>query len=268
MSGESRRAEAPQGPPWSLDLLADLHAGVLDGPTADELRRQVEADPEAREIMAALDATSTDLADLPPLTIPDDVSARIDAALQDEVRNWGHTPQQEPAQPAPAAGEAQVVDFAAAKARRRRRTTIGAGLVGVAAAAAAVIVAVLPGTGEDSNTAQPPVPSTQPSGGQGAPLALSGDQVTLDGQQFSQVMSSDQYISALADPQQLIGCLQANGVRGGKPMGAREITLDGQPGQLLILPGGGIGKFRLLAVGPDCGKGHPSTISDSTFGGG
>ena len=57
MSGESRRAEAPQGPPWSLDLLADLHAGVLDGPTADELRRQVEADPEAREIMAALDAT-------------------------------------------------------------------------------------------------------------------------------------------------------------------------------------------------------------------
>lgn len=274
MSGESRRTGAPQGPPWSLDLLADLHAGVLDGPTADELRRQVEADPEAREIMAALDATTTDLADLPPLTVPDDVSARIDAALQDEVRNW--TRESAPAQPAqqmptmsaPAGNGAQVVDFAAAKARRRRRTTIGAGLVGVAAAAAAVVFAVLPGTGDDDNTAQPPVPtSTQPGAGHSAPLALAGDQVSLDGQQFSQVMTSDQYVSTLADPQQLIGCLQANGVRGGKPMGAREITLNGRPAQLLILPGGGLGKFRLLAVGADCGPGNPSTVSDSTFGG-
>lgn len=274
MSGESRRIGAPQGPPWSLDLLADLHAGVLDGPTADELRRQVEADPEAREIMAALDATTTDLADLPPLTIPDDVSARIDAALQDEVRNW--TRESAPAQPAqptptmsaPAGKQAQVVDFAAAKARRRRRTTIGAGLVGVAAAAAAVVFAVLPGSGGDDNTAQPPVPTaTQPGAGHNAPLALAGDQVTLDGQQFSQVMTSDQYVSTLADPQQLIGCLQANGVRDGKPMGAREITLNGEPAQLLILPGGGLGKFRLLAVGTDCGPGNPSTVSDSTFGG-
>ncbi|WP_406688348.1 hypothetical protein REH65_17530 [Saccharopolyspora sp. ID03-671] len=276
MSGESGRAGAPQGPPWSLDLLADLHAGVLDGPTADELRRQVEADPEAREIMAALDATSADLSDLPPLTIPDDVSARIDAALQDEVRAW--TAEQEPTRPVPTmstpvtspaaatGGSAQVVDFAAAKARRRRRMTLGAGLVGVAAAAAAVIFAVLPGTGSDSHTAQPPAPSHQ-HGNQGAPLALSGDQVHLDGQQFSQVMSSDQYVSALADPQQLIGCLRANGVQGGTPMGAREITLNGKPAQLLILPGGGLGKFRLLAVGPDCASGNPSTISDSTFGG-
>ncbi|SFS85159.1 hypothetical protein [Saccharopolyspora flava] len=274
MSGESRRAGAPQGPPWSLDLLADLHAGVLDGPTADELRRQVEADPEAREIMAALDATSADLADLPPLTIPDDVSASIEAALQAEVR--ARSGEEDPTRPVPTMSTAatsgpagsggQVVDFAAAKARRRRRMTLGAGLVGVAAAAAAVIFAVLPGTGGDSNTAQPQAPSPQ-QGSQGGPLALAGDQVHLDGQQFSQVMSSDQYVSTLADPQQLIGCLQANGVRGGKPMGAREITLNGKPAQLLVLPGGGLGKFRLLAVGPDCGSGNPSTISDSTFGG-
>ncbi|WP_207920375.1 hypothetical protein [Saccharopolyspora aridisoli] len=271
MSGESRRTGAPQGPPWSLDLLADLHAGVLDGPTADELRQQVEADPEARQIMAALEATATDLADLPPLTIPDDVSARIDAALQDEVRYWTRESapaQQVPTMSAPAGNEARVVDFAAAKTRRRRRTTIGAGLVGVAAAAAAVVFAVLPGTGDDDNTAQPPVPTaTQPGEEHSAPLALAGDQVTLDGQQFSQVMASDQYVSTLADPQQLIGCLQANDVRGGKPMGAREITLNGRLAQLLVLPGGGLGKFRLLAVGTDCGPGNPSTVSDSTFGG-
>ncbi|MGW5642900.1 hypothetical protein ACWEV3_24280 [Saccharopolyspora sp. NPDC003752] len=271
MSGEQRRTGAPQGPPWSLDLLADLHAGVLDQQTADQLRVQVQDDPEAREILAALDATSSDLAALPPLTIPDDVAARIDAALEDEVRAWaqeqsGAAAPAEPVapQPAPAAEEGgQVIDFAAAKRRRRRKFTLGAGLVGVAAAAAAVVFSVLPNsTSSDSNQAQPGATTGRP-----APLALQGDQVTLNGEQFGEIMKSEQYSSALADPQRLIGCLQANGVTGGKPLGAREITLNGNPAQLLILPGGGLGKFRLLAVGPDCGPGNPAKISDSTFGG-
>ncbi|MGP4018630.1 hypothetical protein [Saccharopolyspora sp. 5N708] len=259
MSGEQRRTGAPQGPPWSLDLLADLHAGVLDQQTADQLRVQVEDDPEASEILAALDATSSDLAALPPLTIPDDVSARIDAALENEVRAWAQQ-QGAPAAP-PATAGGQVIDFAAAKQRRRRRYTLGAGLVGVAAAAAAVVFSVLPSTDSGGDQAQssatpPAVP----------PLALQGEQVQLDGEQFAELLKTEQYSSALADPQQLIGCLQANGVNGGKPLGAREITLNGRPAQLLILPGG-LGQFRLLAVGPECGPGNPATISDSTFGG-
>ena len=48
---------------------------------------------------------------------------------------------------------------------------------------------------------------------------------------------------------------------------AREITLDGQRALLLVLPGGEIGQFRLLAVGPECGPGNPATLSDATFGG-
>ncbi|GAA0507904.1 hypothetical protein GCM10011581_20250 [Saccharopolyspora subtropica] len=263
MSGEQRRSGAPQGPPWSLDLLADLHAGVLDQQTADELRVQVQDDPEAREILAALDATGADLAALPPLSIPDDVSARIEAALEDEVRAWAEQQGSAPATaPADQPG-AEIVDFAAAKRRRRRRFTLGAGLVGAAAAAAAVVFSVLPSTQTSSDLAQPNA-TTAPGRG---PLALQGDRVTLNGQQFSEVMGSEQYVSALTDPQQLIGCLQANGVSSGTPLGAREITLNGRLAQLLILPTGGLGQFRLLAVGPDCGPGNPATISDSTFGG-
>jgi hypothetical protein len=257
---------APASPPRSLDLLADLHAGVLDQQTADQLRVQVQDDPEAREILAALDATSSDLAALPPLTIPEDVSARIDAALENEVRAWAQqqsplasaTP---PADP-PAAAGGQVIDFAAAKQRRRRRYTLGAGLVGVAAAAATVIFAILPSTDSSSNEAQP---STSPPAL--PPLALQGERVQLGGEQLAELLETEQYSSALADPQQLIGCLQANGVNGGKPLGAREITFNGRPAQLLVLPGGGIGKFRLLAVGSECGPGNPATISDATFGG-
>ncbi|MFC7342547.1 hypothetical protein [Saccharopolyspora griseoalba] len=257
MSGEYRRAGAPQGPP-SLEELADLHAGVLDEPTAAELRRRVEADPEAEEMLAALDATSAELRDLPPLPIPGEVSTRIEDALAAEAAHR-QMPQQAP-------GGAQVVDLAAARRRRRQRWTLGAGLAGVAAAAAAVVFAVLPGTGADDERRAAPAPDAGPSG-QNAPMALQGDQVQLDGAQFSQVMRSDEYVRALQDPQQLISCLQANGVSGGKPMGAKEVTLDGQRAQLLILPGGGLGQFRLLAVGPGCGAGNPATISDGTFGG-
>ncbi|WP_190819841.1 anti-sigma factor [Saccharopolyspora pogona] len=270
MSGEQRRTGAPQGPPWSVDLLADLHAGVLDQQTADQLRVQVQDDPEAREILAALDATSADLAALPPLTIPDDVSARIDAALENEVRAWAQqqaatAPPAEPVAP-PAEQGGQVIDFAAAKQRRRRRFTLGAGLAGVAAAAAAVVFSVLPSNTDTSgsNQAQPQPAAT---GGAPAPLALRGEQVTLNGEQFGEIMKSEQYSSALTDPQWLIGCLQANGVNSGKPLGAREITLNGKPAQLLVLQGGAIGKFRLLAVGPECGPGNPAKVSDSTFGG-
>lgn len=271
MSGEQRRTGAPQGPPWSLDLLADLHAGVLDQQTADQLRVQVRDDPEAAEVLAALDATSADLAALPPLTIPDDVSARIDAALENEVRAWSQqqataAPQAEPVAP-PAEQGGQVIDFAAAKRRRRRRFTLGAGGIGVAAAAAAVVFSVLPSNTDTSGSSNQAQPQPTATGGAPAPLTLQGEQVTLNGEQFGEIMKSEQYSSALADPQRLIGCLQSNGVNSGKPLGAREITLNGKPAQLLVLQGGAIGKFRLLAVGPECGPGNPAKISDSTFGG-
>ena len=255
MSGEERRSGAPQGPPWSLDLLADFHAGVLDQETADQVRVQIQDDPEARDILAALDATTSDLGDLPPLTIPDDVSAQIEAALENEVKAWAA----EAAEPR----AAQVVDFEAAKRRRRRRFSLGAGVLAAAAAVTGIVVFAsgLGGSG-DTNTAQPTLgtPSGPP------PLAFQGE-VALSGPQFSEALAKPQYTSSLSDPQQLIGCLQANGVRSGKPMGAREITLDGKPGQLLILPAGGLGQFRLLTVGPDCGPGNPATLSDTTFGG-
>ncbi|MER6989411.1 hypothetical protein ABT337_14380 [Saccharopolyspora hirsuta] len=264
MSGEHRRTGAPQGPPWSLDLLADLHAGVLDEQTAEELRSQVQDDPEAREILAALDATSAELAELPPLTIPEDVSARIDAALENEVRAWAE--QQQAAAPAapPAEQGGQVIDFAAAKQRRRRRFTLGAGLVGVAAAAAAVVFSVLP-TNTESGVPQAQPPSPAPGGK--PPLALQGGEVNLSGAQFAETLTRQDYLGALSDPQQLLGCLQANGVSSGKPLGAREITLDGKPAQLMVLPTGETGQFRLLAVAPDCGPNNPAKISDSTFGG-
>ena len=59
MSGEQRRPDAPRsGPAWSLDLVAELHAGALDPDTADEVRSRAADDPEARVVLTAFDAAT------------------------------------------------------------------------------------------------------------------------------------------------------------------------------------------------------------------
>jgi hypothetical protein len=248
MSGEQRRSEASQEPWWSLDLLADLHAGALDADTARELDSRVQQDPAARKVLAALDATRADLAGMETPTIPDDVAARITAALANE------TP--------PGRAEGRVIDFADAR-RRRRRLGRGLGLLATAAAVVGIVVvaSTAPNTVPEAAGPPPASPQARP------PLALTGSQVRLDRAQLTDVLHSHQYSPALSDAQALQACLQANGVNNAKPLGAREVTLDGRPAQLMILPTTTIDRFRLIVVGPDCGPGNPATISDNTFGG-
>ncbi|WP_460958230.1 hypothetical protein [Parasphingorhabdus pacifica] len=303
MSGEKRRAGAPQGPPWPPDLLADLHAGVLDPEEADELRRQVGDDAEANAILTALDAVGQDLADLPEPAMPPEVAARLDAVLDAEAR--GRAQQQDDgstlraADTAPAqsndresrlhdsatdsaavgntatyradtghaaggdASGAEVIDLAAARKKRRRWWAASSGLLAAAALTGVVVLATMPGD-QGEQAADPPGRSAPPAAQSSPPLALSGGE--LGEQQFDEVFGADQ-LGALSDPEKLVGCLQANGIDSGKPLGARTVTVDGRPGQTLVLPAGEIGEFRILTVGPECGPGNPATISDTTFGG-
>lgn len=265
MSGEQRRPETPQGPPWSLDLVADLHAGVLDQETADELLPRIQADPAASELLAALEATSAELADLPAPALPDDVAAKLDDALEAELRAWSAAPEAENSDSGDARQDdpdrsAPVIDLAAARDRRRKRAGWTAGLITAAAAVTGIVVlgtTALQQTGDTDNAAAPPQDGPPP-------LALRGD--AFPANQLGQALGAEQY-GELADPAQLIGCLQANGVNSGNPLGAREVTINGEPGRALVLQGGGIGRFRILIVGPECGPDRPATISDSTLGG-
>jgi hypothetical protein len=77
--GDPPDRSAARSPEWSLDLLADLHAGVLTEQAATSLRARAIADPQARAVLAALDATVADLAALPtqgPARIPNAVAQR------------------------------------------------------------------------------------------------------------------------------------------------------------------------------------------------
>src|SRR5207248_6897432 len=124
MTDESRGIGGTIGPPWSVDVLAALHAGVLDDARAAELWPLVDADPEARAILDALDATQPDLASLaavPAPPMPAEFAARLDAALAAEAAAT-FPEQRTAAAPRPAGpGNAPVVDLAAARRRRNKR---------------------------------------------------------------------------------------------------------------------------------------------------
>src|SRR5271156_5465347 len=90
--GEAENSSADHGsagaePPLTVDVLADLQAGLLDDDAAARVRRQVREDPEAGRILRALNQVRRDLAaaGADPTTAsdaPPEVTARISAALR------------------------------------------------------------------------------------------------------------------------------------------------------------------------------------------
>jgi len=279
-SGSQVPSGDPMHDPLSLELLADLHAGVLDEQLTAVLRRRVAGDEQARTVLAALDATVADLADLADLPrqggvrMPDAVALRLDAALAAETQR-SIEPTQRSIEPTQGSDHpaAQVVDFGA----RRRRSAGWFGMGLVAAAAAMVVVASsvaqlagvleIPGTprGDD---ARGTATGVQPS----EPLALtSADLTNADpnrsdlGAALNQALA-DRGSDPLSPAGRIPDCLAANGVLGTEPLGALEITLDGRRGVLIVLPAGRIAQFRLLVVGLDCGPGNPSQLADTVVG--
>ncbi|SEP69381.1 hypothetical protein SAMN05216188_101201 [Lentzea xinjiangensis] len=244
MTGMER---VPMGPPWSVDLIADLHAGVLPPEVAAQLRPRVEADAEAREILQALDATLEDLRSLPPIPMPDHVAARIDAALAAEAR---------PAAP--------VVSLAEARKRRNRRLGLGGGVLVAAAAAFGIVMVMSPETRQQpSNNAQPPA-STSSAVTAEPPLALQRDEL---GSAVGEVLKAQNY-GPLETPDRLAGCLQGGGITSsGKPLGISPINLEGKNAVMAILPAG-LGQFRLVVLDPEtCGPDKPEgVLEDETVG--
>ena len=260
MTDMQQRGGIPGEPPLSLDVLADLHAGALPDDVAARLWPRVRADPSADAMLTALDATQADLAGLttaPPPPMPADFAARLDAAINAEV------------QARAAANIAPVVDINAARDRPRRakrdpkqtrRLALTASLVGVAAAVIGAAIVVLPGLGSSP-------PSTSQNAG-GAPTSqLSVNSGQLGSVALTQALHRSDY-GPLSNPQQLAGCLKANGQDPNqKPVGAMPLTLDGKPGTLLVLTTGVLAQYRLLVVGPTCSATSAATLANQVIGG-
>lgn len=257
MTGNEGRRMAPAGPPWSVDDLADLHAGVFDDAVAARIWREVNADPEARSVLEALEATSIDLAELPTPRMPEQVTARIDGALAAEsaARTGGQAPRQ----------VAPVIDMAAARKRRKRLAGWGTAVITAAAAVVAVGVISLPGGQQTGggNLAEPER-SAPPAAGAEPPLTLGGNG-ELNMSMAGKAMNGKDF-GPLADAEKRAGCLAANQASPERVEGARRLDVDGAEGVLFVLTTGQKGQFRLLAVGTDCAAGNPATLGDKTVG--
>jgi hypothetical protein len=208
-----------------------------DGPDA------VLPDPRDPVVAAALARTREDLAAHGARTPPPpaDLLTGIDRALAAER-----------AGPEPLPG----------RAPRRRPALVAGALVAAAAAVVALVAVVLaapgPAPAPRAPTAAPAPPVTVPD----VPVLAGGDGPAA----LRAGLGSTDY-GPLAAPGRLAGCLAAHGVPAGvRPVGARQVVVDGRPGVLLVLPTGTAARFRLLAVGPDCATGVPFTLSDTLVG--
>lgn len=70
-------------PPFSRRLLADFHAGVLDETTTEHVRGRLAADPQAANVLGALDRVQSDLREYgqTPAPMPDDVASSLDNVI-------------------------------------------------------------------------------------------------------------------------------------------------------------------------------------------
>ncbi|OLF06279.1 hypothetical protein BLA60_32015 [Actinophytocola xinjiangensis] len=249
------------GPPWSVDLLADLHAGALDLDESERLWPQVNADPDARAVIEALDSVRGDLGDLstaPVEPMPAQFAAGLDAALAAEAQRHFARPQAPvatapPAPPTPP--PAPVIDLAAARKRRNRMAAWGAGVLTAAAAAIAVAVVAVPSNSTDGSGIAGDAPKSTQQDSEGAsaapPLALSSDNLN----QAIPLLGGKTDYGDLQDEAGLRACLDQNEIPSAGVAGVSPVTFDGTEAVAALFGAGETGqagKFRLVVLTADC----------------
>jgi hypothetical protein len=229
--------ELPE-PPYSLDLIADLHAGVYPAHLADALRQKVFADPASAAIWNALDATTGELAAVPIVDeeLPAFAEEKLDQTLRSILENH--------AEPEPAS---------VTPLRRRRPGRVLPSVAAVAAAVAAIAVAATFAFGGRST----PPPVAQP-----APTTIAAPS---DATLLSALGHSD--AAAFPDTARRDRCLAANNVAPTTPvLGTASIETGGGPAVVILLSTGTAGQFDALVVGTDCDTTSPATLSRTVIG--
>ncbi|WP_139279893.1 hypothetical protein [Rhodococcoides yunnanense] len=228
--------------PFSFDLLADLHAGVLSDSVSTRLWPLVRADESAMEVLAALDAVSSRLGNVGSdlgsgLPMPPEVAERIDRALASEHSVSQHPVPQDPVR----------------SIRKTRRPPVW--LFGAAAAAVlllALVTVVLVSTVDRSETGTVAAPSNS--------SVLTLDSADIDASVVHSVMQKQDPVP-LVDSGKLPDCLEANGIgRDTVVLGATAVDIDGRSGTMLILPRYPADGTTVLAVGSGCDTGNPQPL--------
>ncbi|QUD82733.1 hypothetical protein J8M97_24200 [Gordonia polyisoprenivorans] len=249
-----RSAGSPRfpDPPYSVDLLTDLDAGVLEPDVAAHIRSRLADDSGAREVLAALEGLRVDLRDLPVPEQP--VPEWVDARTQQTL--------------ARIAAEVGSGSDITPLARRRplRSAPRAAALLSVAAA---VLVAVIVGVVLVSHSARTGAPSTgaQADGTRTASSSLAPSVAATGAAAALSVLGRTDG-APFASTAALRRCTAANGVAAETPvLGSGPVMVNGVRQVVILLATGTAGRFLALVVGPECDSGNPATISRAIIGG-
>lgn len=259
MTDSPRGTGAAPGPPWSVDVLADLHAGALDAKQSAALWAQVNHDPDAQAVLAALDGVKRDLdslGDAPVEPMPAHFAAQLDAAIAAEAAKTRPSQAQSPA------GVAPVVDMATARRRRNRRMGWAAGVLTAAAAAVAVTFVSLPG---EQETGGSPIAGDQPNTSQEAPEDGATPPLAVEpgGVPSITALQGHEEYGPFGDEKTLLACLADQKIENAQVIGAREVTVGTDEAVAALLAGGEDGhRFRLVIVDSSCTE----LITDESLG--
>ncbi|MBO0852437.1 MAG: hypothetical protein J2P18_01555 [Nocardia sp.] len=242
-------ARSAPRPPFSTDLLADLHADNIPADQAARLWPEVRQDPEAVRFLHSLDGVRSELRALSMddrivHPIPDRVATRLDTLLDQLALGSAGSPPARPDQPHPTGTtsppQAEPVSLASHRSKRLR--WVAAAAATVAVLAGCLIAVTLVRGHHDRPAALPPAQDV------GA-----GD---MSVSQVLSVMGRHDVTGPLSTPEAVTRCAGA-AVPNRSVLGAANATYRGAPAVLILLTGPTPPKITALLVGPGCSAADP-----------
>jgi hypothetical protein len=236
----------PADPALTVELIADLQAGVLDDEAAARVRRQVRADPQAEGVLRALNqvrrdvaAAGSDPASAPE--VPPEVTARISGALTS------------------APGAQPSARGSAHSARPHiRPARLVAGIAGGCAALAAIGF----GTAALIN-APAPAPSTEPTA-EHITVSTPPMVIPLSQAELLALLHRSPDYGPLSDPARRASCLNGLGYPAStQVLGGRPVEINARPGIVLVLPGDTPDNLAVFAVAPTCSAADTGLLADT-----
>jgi hypothetical protein len=236
--------EAPD-PPLTVELLADLQAGLLDDEAAARVRKQIRADPHAAGALRALHQVRHDVAALgaDPASAPE-VPAEVTARISETLRTAGRDEQ------------------SGARAHAARPHVRSARVVAGVAGVCAVLAAVGFGTIALLN-APAPTPSTSPTA-EHITVSTPPMVIPLSPAELLGLLNSPPDYGPLNDPARRASCLSGLGYPAAtKVLGGRPVEINARPGIVLVLPADTPGDLAVFAVALSCSAADTGLLADT-----
>ncbi|MEU7629966.1 hypothetical protein AB0C34_08260 [Nocardia sp. NPDC049220] len=247
-------------PPFTAELLADLHADNVTPEQRDQLWPMVSRDPEALRFLQSLDDVSAKVRALGrdeqiTHSMPADVATRLARFVEELDRSELRTADAATIHPLPHSSAVahdepaisdgvptQSIQFDVRRRRRLRRLTAAAAAIAVVACAG-----VVGSTLRDDDDVAPGAKPTTDNGDLNTDLTST---VALG------ALGRHDVSGSLARPGALDRCVQANGLDR-KVLGSTDITFQDRAAVLILLAGPHPPKITALVVGTGCRADDP-----------